>query len=278
MPGTFIQQTPPNPTNTFLLIVGQKKRIKVNFKDSNNADYDPVTLSLTVYRPDASVYFTEIYSIAGPNIIKTDVGDYYVDFNGDSAYVGDYQFIWSWTDLVGGEQFTGVQQVSTMPIQILPLLPNLRNQVDKAFKAVNTIFGYNDENLYYYIRGAISRINIAPPNTTFGIVDFPYTYNQQLVIDIATFIALEAQGLCAIDTDANYSLQGNSMSIDHWAKISTYLSMLEKRADTELANFKLDYLTRIGAVKSERGPGFRQVSVFQASPSGTSFGNTLGVR
>lgn len=278
MPGTFLQQNIPNPNQTYLVIVGQTKRMKVNFKNALNVDYDPTTIKLTVYRPDNLAYFTETYSITGPNIIKLSTGNYYVDFTGDSNYIGDYQFIWSWVDAGSTEQFTGVQFITTLPIQVLSLVPNLKNQVDKAFKAVNTIFGYNDENLYYYIRGAISRINIAPPNTSFTLQSFPYKINQQLVIDVATFIALEAQGLCAIDTDANYTLQGNSMSIDHWAKISAYLSMLEKRADTELANFKLDYLTRIGGVKSERGPGFRQVSVFQASPSGTSFGNTMGVR
>jgi hypothetical protein len=279
MRGTFTEKNVPNPNQTYMVILGQTKRMKVNFKDNNNVDYDPTTVSLTVYRPDNIVYFTETYPTVGGNIIKETKGNYYVDFKGDPNYIGDYQFIWSWNDSVGGEQFTGVQSITIMPIEVLPILPNLRNQLDKAKKSINKFFGYNDENLYYYIKGAVSRINIAPPNTTFTIQTFPYVINSQLIIDVATFIALEAQGLCAIDTDVpSYSLQGNALNIDHWSRISAYLSMLEKRADTELGNFKLDFLTRIGAVKSERGPGFRQISVFQASPSGTSFGNTLGVR
>lgn len=279
MGGTFNTTIVPNPNQTYLIILGQTKRMKVNFKNSVNVDYDPNTITLTVYRPDNLVYFTETYSLAGPNVIKASVGNYYVDFTGDPNYVGDYQFVWAWVDTVGGEQFTGVQSITTLPIQVLPMIPNLRNQVDKAFKTLNSIFAYNDENLYFYLRGAISRINIAPPNTSFTLQTFPFSVNSQLIIDVATFIALEAQGLCAIDTDVpSYSLQGNALNVDHWGRISAYLQMLEKRADTELANFKLDYLTRIGAVKSERGPGFRQVSVFQASPSGTSFGNSLGVR
>lgn len=278
MSGTFTIQSIPNPTQTYLVIVGQTKRMKVNFQDANNVSYDPLIVSLTVYKPNNDVFFTETYSSAGPNIKKASVGNYYVDFLGDTNNIGDFQFIWSWTDSAGGEQFTGVQSITTLPIQVLTIVPNLRNQLDKASLAINSIFGYNDENLYFYIRGAISRINIAPPNTSFTLQNFPYDVNRQMVVDIATFVALEAQGLVSISTDSAYSLQGNSMNIDHWQKISAYLGMLEKRADTELMNFKLDFLTRIGAVKSERGPGWRSVSIFQASPSGSSFGNFLGVR
>jgi hypothetical protein len=252
--------------------------MKVNFQNINNVDYDPNTISLTVYKPNNDVFFTETYSGAGPNIIKASTGNYYVDFVGDTNNTGDFQFIWSWKDTVGGEQYTGVQSITTLPIQVLTIVPNLRNQLDKASLAINTIFGYGEENLYFYIRGAISRINIAPPNTSFTLQNFPYDVNRQMVVDIATFVALESQGLCAINSDANYSLNGNSMNVDHWSKISAYLSMLEKRADTELGNFKLDYLTRIGGVKSEIGVGARQSSIFSASPSGTSFGNFMGVR
>jgi len=277
--GTFLQQSIPNPSNTHLVIVGQTKRMKVNFQNINNVDYDPNTISLTVYKPNNDVFFTETYSGAGPNIIKASTGNYYVDFVGDTNNTGDFQFIWSWKDTVGGEQYTGVQSITTLPIQVLTIVPNLRNQLDKASLAINTIFGYGEENLYFYIRGAISRINIAPPNTSFTLQNFPYDVNRQMVVDIATFVALESQGLVSISTDVPaYSLQGNSLGIDHWGRISAYLSMLEKRADMELGNFKLNELQRIGGVKVEFGAGFRQSSIFSASPSGTSFGNMLGTR
>jgi hypothetical protein len=260
------------------LLSGQTKRIKVNFNNANAVDYDPAILSIVIYRSDNIVYKQETYSPSGTVIIKDSTGNYHIDFTGDTNYLGDYQFVWAWRDSLTGDFFNGFQMVSLIPVNVIPLVPTLRSQLDKAQLDLNTIFGYNDENLYMYLKGAVSRINMAPPNTDLTLVNFPYNINFQLVIDVATFIGLEAQGLLSISTDANYNLQGNSMTVDHWSKISQFLSMLEKRTDLSLRHFKLNYLTRIGAVKSERGPGFRQVSIFSASPGGTSFGNFMGVR
>lgn len=276
MGGTFIKQTAINPDQSYLLLAGQTKRVKVNFQNSNSVDYDPVSLSLTIYKPDATQYFTEIYSLSG-DIEKDSTGNYYYDFTGDADVLGDWQFVWSWTDTSGGESFYGIQQIIVAPLHVYNVIPYLRNQLDKAQKDLNTVIGYNDVQSYMYLKGGITEINVRPPLTDFTFMSYPWTKYQQLALDTATFVGLQAQGMLAIDTDANYSMQGNSFTIDHWSKISGFLSLLQNRINQNLKFLKINYITT-GSVKVERGPGYRQASLFSASPTGTSFGNLLGVR
>lgn len=276
---TFTPQTTTNPTQGFLMLQGQQKRVKVNFVNSNGVFYDPVYVNLTIYQPNNQIILNEIYSISSPNVKKAAVGQYYIDFIPDPTIApGEFNFIWNWKDVNGGEMFTGFQLVAVMPIQLFSLLPNLRSQIDKSQKDTNQIFGYNDTQLYLYIKGAISEINRVPPNTSFSFITYPYGLQTQLLLDVATFVAMTSQALLSIDTDANYSMQGNSMSVDHWAKISSFMNIMLQRMNQSIMHFKLNFQTRIGGVKVERGPGFRQVSIFQAAPSGISFGNILGVR
>lgn len=276
MGGTFTQQT-ANPSQGFVVLAGQEKRIKVEFKDLNDVYYDPYILTLTIYRPDNSQYFAETYSLTS-TIKKEEAGKYYIDFTGDVNSSGDYQFIWAWRDASGGEMFNGFQTVFMAPIQAIGAFPYLKNQIDKAQKDLNQVYGYNDSQLYMYLKGGLGEINRVPPQTSFSLVTFPWALHQQLLIDISTFTAIVSQSLLSIDTDANYSLQGNSMNVDHFSKLSSFMSTLSQRMNLSLTHFKLNYLTGAGSVKAERGPGFRQVSIFQASPAGTSFGNILGVR
>ena len=278
MSGTFTPTTVTNPSQGFILLADLQQRIKTEFKDANNVYYDPYTITLTIYAPDFSQYLQETYSLTSPNVKRASQGNYYMNFNTTGLDTGDYQFVWSWQDVSGGETYYGVQYLFVVPIQVYANLPYLKNQLDKAQKDFNTIYGYNDAQLWIYMKGGLQEINRFPPNTSFSFIDYPWNLQSQLLVDVSTFVGLQGQGLVAIDTDASYSLQGNSLPIDHWSKISSYLSMLEKRVNQNMKLFKLNYLTRIGALKAERGPGFRQVSIFQASPSGTSFGSILGVR
>lgn len=261
-----------------ILLADQKKRVKIEFRDTNSVYYNPTSVTLTVYKPDFTQMVQETYSGTSTYVKRESTGIYYMDFDTVGLDIGDYQFVWTWQDSVGGEMHYGVQYVFVVLVQVYGVFPYLRNQIDKAQKDLNTIVGYNDVQLWMYTKGGLQEINRMPPNTSFNFSDYPWNLHQQLLVDTATFVGLQSQGLCAIDSDANYSLQGNSFVIDHWSKISSFLSMLQTRINLHLKQFKVNYLTRIGGVKAERGPGFRQVSMFQAAPSGVSFGNILGVR
>lgn len=277
MPSTFPQNIVTNPSQSYLLLSGQSKRLKVEFKNSNEVYYDPYSLSLLIYKPDSTQYFSETYSLAS-TIKKEATGRYYIDFTGDTTLTGDYQFVWAWQDIVNGEAINGFQMVSLAPVQCISSFAYLRNQIDKARKDLNSEFGYNDEQLFMYLKGALSEINRVPPSTDLTFVTFPWSKQQQLIIDVATFVALQSQGLVAIDTDSNYSMNGNSFTVDHWSKISAYLSMLQTRVRASMISFKLGYLTRGGSVKVERGAGYRQMALWNAAPTGTNLGGYFPAR
>ncbi len=284
MAATFTTNMDTNPDQAFLVLCNHPRRVEVTFENDNSVAYDPAILTLTVYNPDRSELISETYSVAETTIKKSSAGVYYVDFTAPVDSSGDYQFVWSWQDTVGAETFTGFQSVHVAPIHMFNVFPYVKNQIDKAQKELFTASGkanvvaYNDVNLYMYILGGLSEINRQPPSTNLSIKTFPWDKNKQLLIDISTFVGLQAQGLCAIDTDANYSMQGNSFAVDHWSKISGFLALLNNRINLHLKQFKMDSLTRIGSVKVERGAGYRQHAIFNASPTGANFGNVLGVR
>jgi hypothetical protein len=263
-----------NPEQTTVVLQNNEKRIKATFVDSNGVYYDPAELNLIIYNPSQTALVTETYP-AGSNIQRDSSGNYYVDFTQTSTE-GEYTLQWSWRDLSGGEMFYSTQYLYVVNLHIVNLFPNLKNQIDKAQKDLG-IFGYTDANLYFYLKGGLSEINRVPPGTALTFYTFPMNTYSQLLIDIATFISLQSQGMCAIDTDSNYSMQGNSFVIDHWSKISAFMAFLHTRINEQLKQFKLLYLPGM-SVGIERGPGFRSTQLWQASPGGTNFGNVLGTR
>ena len=263
-----------NPEQTSVALQGNEKRIKAAFVDSNGVYYDPAELNLVVYNPSQAALITETFP-AGSTIQRTSAGNYYLDFTQTSAE-GEYALQWSWRDVVGGEMFYSTQHLYVINLSVVNLFPNLRNQIDKAQKDLG-IFGFTEANLYFYLKGGLSEINRHPPGTGLTFNTFPIVTYSQLLIDISTFIALQSQGMCAIDTDSNYSMQGNSFVVDHWSKISSFMAFLHTRINDQLKQFKLLYLPGMN-VKLERGPGFRQISLWQASPPGANFGNVMGTR
>ncbi|MCK5615447.1 hypothetical protein KAR91_77000, partial [Candidatus Pacearchaeota archaeon] len=203
-----------NPEQTTVVLQNNEKRIKATFVDSNGVYYDPAELNLVVYNPSQTALITETYP-TGSTIQRDSAGNYYVDFTQTSTE-GEYALQWSWRDLSGGEMFYSTQHLYVINLSIVNLFPNLRNQIDKAQKDLG-IFGFTEANLYFYLKGGLSEINRVPPGTGLTFQTYPIATYSQLLIDISTFIALQAQGMCAIDTDSNYSMQGNSFVVDHWS-------------------------------------------------------------
>ena len=263
-----------NPEQTSVALKNNEKRIKATFVDSNGVYYDPAELNLIVYSPSQATLITETYP-AGSTIQRDSAGNYYVDFT-QTATEGEYALQWSWRDLAGGEMFYSTQHLYVINLHIINLFPNLRNQIDKAQKDLG-IFGFTEANMYFYLKGGLSEINRFPPSTGLTFNTFPLATYSQLLIDISTFISLQSQGMCAIDTDSNYSMQGNNFVVDHWSKISSFMSFLHARINEQLKQFKLMYLPGM-SVGIERGPGFRSTQLWNASPPGTNFGNVLGTR
>lgn len=279
MAGTFVAQA-SNPTETYFVFQGQTKRVLVNFQNSNNVNYDPLSINLTIYRPNFEILLNEAYSGSSPNVKKSSVGNYYIDLISNGNDYGDYQFIWAWQDTSTSQTLNGFQMISSVPIQVIMISNYLKNQIDKVKKEINLApIGYNDEQLYMAIQGGLNNINRFPTQTNYTLTTYPYDTDKQLLIDAATVVALQSQSMFSIDTDMNsYSMQGNSMSVDHFSKLQSYASTLQTNLNRHLMHFKLKQLTSGGQIIIQRSVGLRQVMAWQASPSGTSFGSTLGVR
>lgn len=274
----FIKPGFQSPDQTYIITKNNEKRIKATFLDAYAINYDPYELRVKLYDASnrAAIDETVLNGATGTYIKRSSTGNFYMDYTPTNA--GDYFIEWLYRDVIGGELFTEQSYLYSLDIQLMGLFPQLRNQIDKAQKDFNTIFGYSDVNLYLYLKGGLSEINRVPPATMLSFVTYPYNIYNQVLIDISTQISLQSQGLLAIDTDSNYSLQGNSFTIDHWAKISTFMSLMNTRINEQLKTMKYAIGLPNAGVKLERGPGFRQVALWQSSPSGISLGNNLGVR
>lgn len=280
MAGTFVAQSVTNPMQTYFVFTGQTKRVSVNFKNVNDVDYDPSTVNLTIYKPDFTILLNENYSGSSPNVKKSSVGDYYIDLTSNGADYGDYQFIWTWQDTSSSQTLNGFQMVSSVPIQVIMAANYLRNQLDKYQKETELApIGYNDEQLFMAIRGGLDNINRFPTQTSYTLVTYPWSTDKQLLIDAATIVALQSQSIFSIDTDVNsYSMQGNSMSVDHFNKIQSFISHLQSQLDKNMRYFKLSMITRNrGQVLIQRNANFRSQLAFTHSPSNLSWG-ALGIR
>lgn len=280
MAGTFVTNQVANPTETYFVFTGQTKRVLVNFKNVNDVDYDPSTVNLTIYNPDFSILLNESYSGSSPNVKKSSVGGYYIDLTSNGADYGDYQFVWAWQDTSTSQTLNGFQMVSSVPIQVIMVANYLRNQIDKLQKETQLApIGYNDEQLFMAIRGGLDNINRFPTQTSYTLVTYPWATDKQLLIDAATIVALQSQSIFSIDTDVNsYSMQGNSMSVDHFNKIQSFIGHLQSQLDKNMRYFKLSMITKgRGQVLIQRSSSYRAALSFSASPSGLNWG-ALGVR
>jgi len=178
----------------------------------------------------------------------------------------------------------------------LPLLPvvftmiiYLRNQIDKSLKSVGRRglediipndpqtalddivqdfpFGYTDEHCVLYLKLGLSLINVIAPYTAFRLVNFPFAYGSKVLIDAATISALEAQGLFSIDTDYDYSFGGKSLVVRHFGDLSSFLSALVDRFNSEVRVFKSLYRTR-GNILIQLPYGFGLGRLLAALPTG----------
>jgi len=280
MAGTFSTDSLVSPKESYIVLLNSTKRVNVEFKDLNDILYDPTSIKVTVYTPEGAVLETETYDDPAKSVItKEEVGKYYVNIDAAANQTtGDYQLVWEWKDASTDDWSMGLQQISIVSVQVIASFPYLRNQIDKALKDSTTEYGFNDTQLYMYLKGGLAEINRTPPITNLTFVTYPWQYHQQLLVDSATWYALTSQQILAIDTDSNYSMSGNSFAVDHFSKLSSVIATLAARIEVHIKKFKMDYLTTAGSVKAEIGMGFRSLAIWSASPKGTYYGNILGMR
>ena len=75
------------------IYVNSTVRIPVNFQDATGADTDPSTVTFKLYSPSAEIS-TYVYG-TNAEVLKTSVGDYYIDVTPDEP--GRWHFRWEST-------------------------------------------------------------------------------------------------------------------------------------------------------------------------------------
>jgi len=224
---------------------------------------------ITGYRTDAeSITFsiidnkddevgTETYP-GSTYVTKRDAGIFALSFDSDTYENSEYLLNVS-IDIATGLNFMRNKVVRIVPGLYFKIGAILRNQIDKANKLLHyrLQFGYTDAQLVTWLDLGVHLINMIPPYTSFNVPSFPFAVYGKMLIDAATIAALESQGLFAIDTDFDYALGGNSLTLDHFTKISGYLDYMVARFNENLRQFKQMFRIKGGAmVQTQYGYGF----------------------
>jgi len=280
MPAPFLNASPVE-----LIIQGYDQRINITLFDENGDQVDATQLSLRVLDDGNRLLFTDDFFVppSPPTRIKKPagtIGEYYINW-GDPAFpnqtettsVADRRFIWRAVGGVDTEPSVVLQVVKIADPRSMAMLPPFRLQIDKAVKIIdertNCFLGYTDAMLLMFLEGGLNILNTYQPNTFFHLEDFPSTH-LQLLIDVATLVALNSQLMFAIDTDINYSDQGYSFQIGHVQPLQSLMSNLQSRIDRLVPLFKLNFAT-LGSMHIEAGTSFRLLQLLQSSMPGALF-------
>ena len=284
------RQEVTSPEGMFSVLQDQQKRLTVFFEDILQPDIDAeAEPDIRRYNPDEIDFIVfdafdkelRTGSLAGGEVKKASDGEFYIETRpedpptldkSDTADAGLQTLLWKSRRLADSEEDQAFQYLLIYPLIVAKLFPRLKNQIDKAQKDTGTTVGYSQANLALYLQGALEQINGYQPLTMLTFNNFPFQFFGQLLIDSATLVALFSQGLFAIDTDMSYSDQGFSFVIDHWNKISGFISMMSSRLETRLHAFKLAYAD-FGSLHVQQGPNFRLTQLLTAAPEGALFRN-----
>jgi hypothetical protein len=272
-------------TDFDVLRTGTTEPLTVFVRDPKNDEltdvYATSTFQLINIETDTVEYSTTFTADGGTNIDHPATGTYQFDFD-TNTYTAEY--IASFRCVLEGEVVTYNVFIKSENAKMFAQAASLRVQVDKARKsisndienmdraenepAVKFFYGYSDAHLIYYLERGAQLINSVPPYTAFTPGTFPWNQYGMILTDGAVIAALESQGIFAIDTDYNYSLGGNSLVIDHFTKLNTYLSGLLTRFDKNVVRFKQQFRSR-GVIMFQWMPGgVRAARQLSAMPSG----------
>lgn len=221
-------------------------------------------------------------------ILNPDTGKYQFPF-GDTSFdsanttetSGMNLFHWEVTD-ADGDTHTRVQIVRVSSAIMWWLMEELRLRIDKARKEIDDnpaspcFVGYTNSMLAQFVDGGLSWINQFQPYPMWSSVDSYPDAHWRLLIDAAFFDAMISQEVFAIDTDINYSDQGNSFVIDHQPKIASVINSTWARLVATVPGMKRMYV-QSGSARVEMGPHSRFLALMNASAPGSVFRNMFVV-
>lgn len=222
-----------------------------------------------------------------PNIIeRVDVGKFRFHYI-PTDFSQEYELFLSVLGNIDNDQFFHNRLIKPVSPVVLRHIVVLRNQIDKAMKSMGKKIddlnyfdnkealdsfwrdfpvGYTDQHCIFYLELGLGLINITAPYTMFTLIDFPYAYAGNILIDAATISALEAQGIFSIDTDFDYSLGGKSIVVRHFDNISSFLRDIADRFNNNLKIFKAAYRTK-GTTLLQQPYGIIGFRLIQLAPT-----------
>ena len=273
-------------TDFDIFMQGQSGNITVFVKDPRNDVLTDVqsgsTFNLININGDTNEV-TQNFGASGSGVVtRSSIGTYHYSFV-PATYSGEY--IANFRCVLEGETLIVNKFVKSVPSKYFAYAAALRSQIDKSRKsvvdyienmdrqspeqsAIQFFYGYDDKHLIFYLERGMQYLNAVPPYTALTVNDFPFSQYGGLLVDAATIAALEAQGIFAIDTDYNYALGANSMVIDHFGKLNTFLSSLLARFDKLSISWKQQYRSP-GTVLYQFLPGgVRSARMLSALPAG----------
>ena len=276
---------PQSITDFDVLLTNQEEYITVFVRDPKTDSLTDVygTSKFTLIDIDTDeVKFTEDFDVDGSTNINHPSPGVYQYLLNTTTYTGHYLAVFRC--VLEGEVINNNIFVKSEPAMLFAHAAELRVQVDKARKSISDdienmdkqdfepatkfFYGYDDKHLIFYLERGAQLINVVPPYTTFTPLNFPWDSSGVMLIEAGVIAALESQGIFAIDTDYNYSLGGNSLVIDHFSKINTYLGTLLGSFDKNLVRFKQQFRSK-GLVMFQWMPGgVRASRQLNAMPSG----------
>lgn len=275
----------PSTVDFEIVHKGQTEPITIYVRNTLTQDLENVAGASSFRLVDISNDSTEdsgsFGATGGTKITRISTGIYQYSFNA-STYPGEYILAFRLTmenEVISQDIF-----VKPFAAKYFAYAAQLSLQVDKARKnvsdeienmdqpdympAVNFFFGYDTKHYCFYLDRGVQFLNTIPPYTQLTVEGFPFNQYGTLLIDAATIAAMESQGIFAIDTDYNYSLGGNSLVIDHWGKISGFLSHLLNRFSKTAISWKQMYRAPGTVVYQYFPGGLRSQRVLNAMPAG----------
>lgn len=283
-----------------LVLKNTIERISILVTDANGDPIDATSLTLQVFDQGENLLIVDDFNLGygqpplGPtlptHIVKPSatVGQYYFPFgdtsfdvdNNSTATAQEYLFDWHITGASGTAPVHAVQVVKVVSVRTMRWVPKLRLIVDKAIKAIDddpndpVFVGYTDSMLVQFLEGGLAWINAFQPYPMWASVDVFPDAHWRVLVDGAVVDALTSQEIFAVDTDINYSDQGNVFVIDHQPKLTQILNTTWNRLVQMVPPMKKHYLQN-GAVRIEMGPSFRFQALLNAAPAGSLFRNAF---
>jgi hypothetical protein len=272
-------------TDFDIFLKNQSEYLTVFVRDPRTEELTDVvgtsTFNLIDISDDTAEVTSTFTAAGGTNVIRASTGVYQYLFNGTTypaKYIASFRCVLD-GDVMGYNVF-----VKTVGSKYYAYAAQLRPIIDKAQKSVYDLlenmdrttfdpavqfnFGVDLKSMCLYLDRGIQYINIVPPYTNFSVESFFFDQNGSILLDAALIAYLEAQSLFAIDTDYTYSLGGNSLVVEHFTKLNTFMSALFQRFDKSLISFKQQFRSR-GTVIAQITPGgMRSSRLLGAMPSG----------